>query len=50
MKIWHDYINKIDPSVNPEAVLDVADDLYRYFSEMSREQWVECVNIVKHGW
>lgn len=47
MKIWHDYIRKLDPKVDPEAVLDVADELYRIFGEMTAGEWQVCIDIVK---
>ena len=43
MKIWHDYIKAIDPNIDPEKVLNIADDCFRIFGEMSREEWVWCV-------
>lgn len=50
MNIWRDYIGKIDPAVDPEAVLDWADDQYRIFSQMTAEQWKRCVELAKtHG-
>jgi len=43
MKIWHDYIKAIDPNIDPEKVLDVADDCFRIFGEMSHAEWLFCV-------
>lgn len=42
---YADLIRSIDPDVDVEFVGDIANDTYRYFSEMSRDDWVDCVQI-----
>lgn len=50
MQIWKQYIAKLDATVDPEAVLDWADDLYRIFGRMTEDQWRECIGLAKaHG-
>lgn len=46
MQIYVDFIKKLNPNVDPEAVLDVADELYRYFGEMTVGEWEVCIDIV----
>lgn len=46
MQIYHDYIKGLNPKVDPEAVLNVADELYRYFGEMTAGEWQICIDIV----
>ncbi len=42
-------IREIDPTVDPEAVGNIADAQYRYFSRMTRQQWANCVNEAKRS-
>lgn len=42
-----DTIREIDASVDVELVGDIADEMFRFFSSMSRDEWAECVAIAK---
>lgn len=46
MCIYSDFVAKLNSKVDPEAVLDIADELYRYFSEMTVGEWQICIDIV----
>lgn len=45
MQVYHDYIKGMNPKVDPEAVLNIADEMYRYFGEMTAGEWQICIDI-----
>jgi hypothetical protein len=46
MCVYTDFVKKLNPNVDAEAVLDVANDLYRYFGEMTVGEWEVCIDLV----
>lgn len=47
MTIYAELIKDIDPTADVEAVLDIADEFFRYFGEMSRDEWKFCIEAAK---
>lgn len=46
-KCYAETILSIDPNADVELVGDIADANFRYFSEMSRNDWERCVAAAK---
>ena len=42
---YADLIRSIDPNADVERVGDVADELFRFFGEMTEADWRECVRL-----
>ena len=49
LKFPDNVILEIDPSADVERVKDFASEAFRFFSEMTREEWAECVRAVNMG-
>lgn len=39
-------IQKLDPTVSVRAVMNVADNRFRFFNDMTVENWAECIEAV----
>ena len=42
---YADLIRAIDPNADVERVGDVADDLFRFFGEMTEDDWRVCIRM-----
>lgn len=46
-KCYADLIRSMDPDVDVEAVGDIANSLFRYFGEMTIDDWIKCYRMAK---
>ena len=47
MQVYADTIKAIDATADVRLVMDIADEIYRFFGEMSEADWRECVALSK---